>query len=90
MCQNCTPISVNCNDYNHAWLALFDNNHFDKNSIQAEASVYGAKCVALARAELRDDPNDATAKRDLGSLASPVGALRMETSKSPNPSSTPR
>jgi len=55
--------------HSHAWLALFDN-HFDKNSIQAEARVYGAKCVALARAEMRDDPNDATAKRDLGSLAS--------------------
>jgi hypothetical protein len=70
--------------HSHAWLALFDN-HFDKNSIQAEARVYGAKCVALARAEVRDDPNDATAKRDLGSLASPVGALRMEASNSPNP-----
>jgi hypothetical protein len=31
------------------------DNHFDKNSIQSEAG----------------DPNDATAKRDLGSLASP-------------------
>ena len=50
----------------------------------AEARVYGAKCVALARAEVRDDPNDATTKRDLRSLASPVGALRMETSNSPN------
>jgi hypothetical protein len=73
--------------HSHAWLALFDN-HFDKNSIQAEARVYGAKCVALARAEMRDDPNDATAKRDLGSLASLVGALRMEASNSPNLSST--
>ena len=52
----------------------------------AEARVYGAKCVALARA---DDPNDATAKRDLGSLASPVGALRTEASNSPNPSLHP-
>ncbi|WP_183972958.1 hypothetical protein [Tunturiibacter gelidoferens] len=59
-------------------------------SIQAEACAYGAKCVALARVEVRDDPSDATAKRDLGSLASPVGALRMEASNSPSPSSTPR
>jgi len=42
------------------------DNHFDKNSIQSEAR----------------DPNDATAKRDLGSLASPVGALRMEAANS--------
>jgi hypothetical protein len=35
-------IASDCNS--DAWLALFDN-HFDMNSIQMEARVYGAKCV---------------------------------------------
>ena len=44
----------------------------------AEARVYGLKCVALARAEVRDDPNDVTARRDLGMSLSRLGMLDPE------------
>lgn len=47
----------------------------------AEARVYGTKCVALARAEVRDDPNDATAKRDLGMSLSRLGMVDPEPDK---------
>lgn len=44
----------------------------------AEARVYGRKCIALARAEVKDDPNDVTAKRDLGMSLSRFGTLPPE------------
>jgi hypothetical protein len=47
----------------------------------AEARVYGAKCVALARAEMREDPNDARAKRDLGMSLGRLGMLDPEPNK---------
>ena len=50
----------------------------------AEARVYGAKCVALARAEVRDDPNDATAKRDrLSSQSTPNGNIKQSGPSTP-------
>jgi hypothetical protein len=47
----------------------------------AEARVYGAKCVARAHAEVRDDPNDATAKLDLGMSLRRLGMLDPEPNK---------
>ena len=40
-----------------------------------EARIYGAKCVALARDIAASDPNDVTAKRDLGMSLSRLGTI---------------
>jgi eukaryotic-like serine/threonine-protein kinase len=41
----------------------------------AEARVYGEKSVALARQMVKDDPNDVTARRDLGMSLSRLGMV---------------